>query len=156
MGLLARLLRSDPEQVRAKVAHQSDNGPLSPLWQQKFGGVVSEPCRGLNRRPSHDDQREDVLDDGAATRLRTRAGRLNPVVDECTDWEHPPALGILLIACDPRQLAAFRASGYEDPGPPTVHVDVVDPSRPETGPPIVRPFAATPFANASTPGGWRP
>jgi hypothetical protein len=122
-----------PEQVRARLAHQSDNGPLSPLWQQKLGGVTSQPCRGLSRSVSHDDQREEMLDDGAAARLRVRAGRLDPVVDECADWEHPPARGILLIACDPRQLGAFRASGYESPGPPTLHIDVTDPSQPETG-----------------------
>jgi lysophospholipase L1-like esterase len=130
----AGLFGAEPQQVREKIRYLSDHGPRSPLWQQSFAGVRSEPCRGVAYARRRDQRREEVLDLKTAKRLRAHAGRLDPVVDACSDWEHAPARGVLVVACDPETLDRFRASGYEDPGAPTVHIDVVDRRRLEPGP----------------------
>ena len=123
-----------PQQVRERVPYQSDHGPRSPFWQQTFGGKTYEPCRGTRYPFNRAKRSEEVLGPKAAGLLRARAGRLDPVVDECADWEHPPARGVLMVACEPRRLARFRASGYEYPGRPTVHIDVAEPDKVDEGP----------------------
>jgi hypothetical protein len=113
------------DQIRERVPYESADGPLGPLWQQHFGGIVSEPCLGVPDPGQRDAPGEEVLSDTVAARLRAHAGRLDPLVDSCADWEHPAATGVYLVACSPKQLAGYFASGLEDPGNGGLHIDVV-------------------------------
>jgi hypothetical protein len=113
------------DQIRERVPYESADGPLGPLWQQHFGGIVSEPCLGVADPGPRDARGEEVLSDAVAARLRAHAGRLDPLVDSCADWERPAATGVYLVACSPKQLAGYFASGLEDPGTGGLHIDVV-------------------------------
>jgi hypothetical protein len=116
------------------------------LWQQTFGGVTSEPCRGIRADPLGRDRRprpgglrvdsgdDEVLLNDVSRRLRARAGRLDPLVDSCADWERAPTSGALLVACDAHQLQRFIKSGLERPGTGGLRIDVVAATRPRTGP----------------------
>jgi lysophospholipase L1-like esterase len=111
------------------VPHEADDGPLGPLWQQRFDGVRSEPCRGVR---TSDDREvdanhspgEEVLNDKVSARLRENAGRLDPAVDTCADWEHAPSAGAFLLACDQTELTSYVNSGLERPSSTGLRIDV--------------------------------
>jgi lysophospholipase L1-like esterase len=101
------------EQIPYLVA----DAPRSPLWQQHFGGVVSEPCRGLADPGGRDGPGEEVLkeSDRVPAKLRERGGRLEPLVNRCTDWQVPPPTGTFMLACDPVALRPYVRDGFEGP-----------------------------------------
>jgi hypothetical protein len=121
-------------EVADRLPHESDDGPRGPLWQQRFGGVTYEPCRGVRYSKDRDGPSEEVLDDRTSSRLRARAGRLDPLVDSCGDWEHPATSGAFVVACDARRLRRYIDSGLENPGRGGLRIDVGDRRRPRTGP----------------------
>jgi hypothetical protein len=114
------------DQIQERVPYESADGPLGPLWQQQFAGVVSEPCSGVADPGHRDGTSEEVLPGAVSKRLSASAGRLDPLIDSCSDWERPPASGVYLVACSPKQLARYVSSGLEDPGPVSLHIDVAD------------------------------
>jgi hypothetical protein len=120
-----------------RVPHESADGPLGPLWQQRFGGERSEPCRGVPDPGPRDGPGEEVLPTATAARLRAASGRLDPLIDACSDWEHPVTSGSYLVTCSPEQLRRYLDSGLEDPGPVMLHVDIADPDLPRVGPATV-------------------
>jgi len=107
-----------------------NNGPLSPLWQQSFGGVENAPCRGVRDPGSRQGPAEAVNPPQTAARLRERAGSLVPLVDDCGDWTRPPLGGVIIVACNQDVLDAFVGSGFRDPGPEQVRI-----ARPDDPPP---------------------
>lgn len=129
-----------------------NDGPRSPLWQQSFGGVRAQPCRDTADPGSRQGPAEEVLDAATATRLRARAGRLTPLIDDCADWERPPLEGVYVVACDDAALDAYVASGLEEGGPEQVRI-----SRP--GDPRRTPTADIPAVQrdpeALRPAAWR-
>ncbi len=96
-------------------AHRIADGPLGPLWQQKFGGRTWEPCRGIADPGGREGQGEEVIEEeqGVPARLRQGAGGLDPLVDECTDWHSPQTMGTYMVACDPKALRSYLRSGLE-------------------------------------------
>ncbi len=111
------------------VPHETDDGPFGPLWQQTFGDVTSEPCRGVRDSDDREVDRkgargEEVLSDKVSAQLRAGAGRLDPAVDRCTDWEHAPSAGAFLLACDQRELSRYLNSGLELPSSTGLRIDV--------------------------------
>ncbi len=121
------------DRVYEQLPYFEANGPRSPLWQQEFGGVTAHPCDGIAPPPSRQGQTEEVLPRSFSRRIRTRAGRLDPLVDECEDWTNPPARGTYLVACDPLALRRYVNSGLEDAGAAAVHIDDGDASQPVMG-----------------------
>ncbi len=112
------------------------DAPRSPLWQQHFGGVSSEPCRGVRDPGGRDGVGEEVVEEkqGVPARLRGGAGRLDPLVDQCSDWEsHPPPVGTYMVACDQEALDAYLRSGLEDPGGTGVRIDSAKKGAPQVG-----------------------
>jgi hypothetical protein len=101
------------------------DAPRSPLWQQHFGGKRWEPCPGVSAPDRRDKRGEEVLPERVSARLRTRAGRLDRLVDECRDWYTPPTADTYLVACDRTALRRFIRSGLEDAGKPGAHIDTV-------------------------------
>jgi hypothetical protein len=83
---------------------------------------------------NRDGTSEEVLPDATAARLRLGAGRLENLVDSCVDWERPPARGIYMVACSPKQLQSYFDSGLENTGTSGLHIDVADADAPEVGP----------------------
>jgi hypothetical protein len=108
------------------VPYIEADAPRSPLWQQSFGGVRAEPCRGIDDPGRRDGPGEELLPRRTVKRLRRDAGRLDPLVDQCTDWERPPATGTYLLACDHAALQRYVASGFEKAGRTRVHIDVAE------------------------------
>jgi hypothetical protein len=111
------------------VPYETDDGPFGPLWQQTFGGVRFEPCRGVRDSDDREVDRtgargEEVLSDKVSAQLRAAAGHLDPAVDECTDWEHTPSAGAFLLACDQRELTRYLKSGLELPSSTGLRIDV--------------------------------
>jgi lysophospholipase L1-like esterase len=111
------------------IPHEADDGPLGPLWQQTFGNVRSEPCSGVHDSDNRevDGSRapgEEVLSDKVSARLRAGAGRLDPAVDTCSDWEHAPSAGAFLLACDQAELTRYLKSGLELPSSTGLRIDV--------------------------------
>jgi lysophospholipase L1-like esterase len=121
-------------QVAERLPYESDDGPLGPLWQQRFGGVTSEPCRGVRDTGSHSSPPEEVLSDSVAARLQAGAGRLDPAVDSCTDWEHAPTSGAFLMACDRARLQHYVETGLDKLGTGGLHIDVIDRGATRAGP----------------------
>jgi lysophospholipase L1-like esterase len=120
------------EQVPYLVA----DAPRSPMWQQRFGGVVSEPCRGVPGPGRRDGPGEEVIGegDGVPARLRAGAGHLDPLVDQCGDWEsHPPPVGTYMVACDQEALDSYLGSGLENPGSAGVRIDSAGTGAPRVG-----------------------
>jgi hypothetical protein len=120
--------------VYERVPQFIADAPRSPLWQQKFAGVESRPCEGMPDPGSRDGPSEEVLHQPVSQRIRTHAGRLDPLVDECSDWANPPPTGTYLVACDPVALRAYVTSGLENPGHAAVRVDDGDVRVPAVGP----------------------
>jgi hypothetical protein len=112
------------------------DAPRSPLWQQNFGGAVSEPCRGIADPGGRDGPGEEVVEEGQGVpaRLRDGAGRLDPLVDRCGGWEsRPPPVGIYMVACDQEALDSYLRSGLEDPGTTGVRIDSAKKGAPGVG-----------------------
>lgn len=97
-------------------------GPLSPLWQQKFGRSA-RPCASVQSVPSRANVTgEEVLDDVTATTLRDRGGKLDGVFDNCADWQKPPTRGVYVVACSVKVLKAYFNSGLEDIGSEMIRI----------------------------------
>ncbi len=118
-----------------QIPYLVSDAPRSPLWQQSFGEVGAEPCRGIRDPGEREGPGEEVVEGsgGVPARLRARAGRLEPLVDQCADWESPPAAGTYMVACDQGSLSAYLASGFEDPGTAGVRIDVARVGNPHVG-----------------------
>jgi hypothetical protein len=117
----------------AKVPYETDRGPRGPLFQQTFGGVTSEPCRGVRDADNREADAggapgEEVLSDEVSAQLRAGAGRLDPAVDTCGDWEHAPTSGTFLLACNQTELQRYLSSGLEQPSSSGLRIDVVGPA----------------------------
>jgi hypothetical protein len=123
------------ERTYEQIPYLVNDAPLSPFWQQSFDDVVSEPCRGVEDPGGREGLGEEVVEEGTGVpeMLRDRAGRLEPLVDECADWETPPADGTYMVVCNQDALRSYVESGFEDPGPAGVRIDVADLERPEIG-----------------------
>jgi lysophospholipase L1-like esterase len=124
------------------IPHFVDDAPLSPMWQQHYGGRRREPCRGVRDPGGRDGAGEETVEEappgaarpGVPARLRAGAARLDPAVDECADWERdPPPTGTTMIACDQEALGAYLGSGLEDPGAAGVRIDAAVRGSPEVG-----------------------
>lgn len=116
-----------------RLPYVEGNGPLSPLWQQEFDDVPAKPCEGLAEPETREGPGEEVLDAAYARKIRRGAGRLEVLIDECSDWESAPAVGTYLVACDPVALRRYVNSGLEDPGKAGVHIDDGAPAAPQMG-----------------------
>jgi lysophospholipase L1-like esterase len=105
-------------------ARRIADAPLSPLWQQEFDGRTWEPCRGIEDPGGREGPGEEVVEesDGVPARLRQGAGRLDPLVDECADWDSPQPTGTYMVACDPRALRSYLGGGLERPSRPGAEI----------------------------------
>ena len=111
-----------------------NDGPRSPLWQQRFGEKEWQPCLGVPDPGGREGLGEEVVEEsGVPTMIRERAGRLDHLVDECTDWETPAASGTYVVACDEEALRQYAQSGFEDPGTAGVRIDVARPDALQIG-----------------------
>jgi len=124
------------------IPYLADNAPLSPMWQQHYGGQRWEPCRGVRDPGSRDGAGEETVEEGSPgvarpgvpARLRAGAAKLDPAVDECADWERdPPPTGTMMIACNQDALDAYLRSDLEDPGAAGVRIDAAVKGSPEIG-----------------------
>jgi hypothetical protein len=114
------------------------DGPVSPLWQQRFGRDPARPCESLDAAPVRPPNGgEEVLDDGPAATLRAHGGVLDGLFDSCADWFAPPPSGVYVVACDDGALDRFFESGLEDPGDERVVLTAPDGRSRETGVPAV-------------------
>jgi hypothetical protein len=131
------------------VPYLVNDAPRSPLWQQEFDDVTSRPCTGVSDPGGREGLGEEVVEEstGVPARLRRAAGRLDPLVDECSDWESAPADGTYMTACSQDDLTAYVRSGFEDPGTAGVRIDKADVATPDVGefslPAVQRDFAGT-------------
>lgn len=118
-----------------QIPYLVSDAPRSPLRQQEFGGVAAEPCHGIGDPGEREGFGEEVVeeDEGVPATLRREAGRLDPLVDQCADWENPPSTGVYMVACDQVALNAYVASGYEDPGGAGIRIDVARTANPQVG-----------------------
>lgn len=139
--------------VAERVPYESDDGPRGPLWQQKFGDQTFTPCRGVRASIDRDVPDEEVLSPSVSKRLREGAGRLDPAVDECDDWEHATTSGALIVACEPTRLRRYIDSGLENAGSEGVRIDVVDGGATRPGPITVPALRRDPRVKVLTP--WR-
>jgi hypothetical protein len=93
------------------------DGPLSPLWQQRYGGQTSRPCADVQQPADLISEGEEPLDEKTADVISSRGGRLDPLVDACSDWRRPQPQGPIVTACDARGLSRWiRAGMTGDPG----------------------------------------
>jgi hypothetical protein len=99
----------------ANIPHESDHGPLAPLWQQRFGSASFEPCRNVGPQPSRAGSQEEVLRPATAARLSAGAAHMDGLVQTCPDWEQPANVGVYMVACSPDVLRSYAQRGYEDP-----------------------------------------
>jgi hypothetical protein len=122
------------------------NGPRSPLWQQRYAGTHSAPCAGVEVPQPAPAGGEEPLDAGHAARLAERAGRLDPLVDDCADWQRAQAQGAYVSACRQEDLAAWAAGGFEDHDGPALRVRMAGerPRREDPKPIAVRRNALEP------------
>lgn len=92
------------------------DGPLSPLFQQKFDLGNPRPCEKVDAPSPPDGPVEVLPDPETATALGESGGRLNDLFRSCDQWAQRPPQGSYMVACDPANLEAFFESGLEDPG----------------------------------------
>jgi hypothetical protein len=97
------------------VRHYFASGPRSPLWQQSFRAPAS-PCAATQVEPERAGAGEETVDGETAATIRAHAGRLDHLFDRCARWEHTPAAGVYVVACNDALLRRFFASGLEDAG----------------------------------------
>ncbi len=128
-------------------------GPLSPLWQQGYGGVKRAPCRGVPDPGGRQGPAEQVDDPRTAARLRRGAGQLTPLVDQCSDWERRALDGVFISACNQGVLDAYVESGFERPGPEGVRIARPDDPAPRSKVPDVPPVQRD--HDALRPAQWR-
>ncbi len=131
--------------------HVEANGPKSPLHQQDYDGVTSAPCRDLDVPREPPAEGEEPLPADAARQIRSGAGRLDALVDECEDWQRPQSQGSYVAACAPGALGGWVKTGMPDGAAPGLNVLAPgDRPRPDRMPIAVRRDAKRPsFA------GWR-
>jgi hypothetical protein len=123
------------------VAEAFADGPLSPLWQQRFGAPAAAPCNAVRDQPQRPPVGEEVLSDGVGDELRAHAGRLGKLFDDCSDWAKPPASGVYVVACNETALNDFFESGLTDPGEAKVGIGTEPPGVPAV---YRRPDATSP------------
>lgn len=92
------------------------DGPLSPLFQQKFDLRDPRPCEKVEAPARPQGPLEVLPDPETATALGESGGRLNDLFRSCDEWSQRPPQGSYMVACDPTSLDAFFDSGLEDPG----------------------------------------
>jgi hypothetical protein len=127
------------------------NGPRSPLWQQNYDGVRATPCEGLSVPENLVSEGEEPLPDETAQAIAGGAGRLDPMVDECSDWQRPQPQGAFVSACAPRPLRTWVRAGMPEDGAPGLQV-----LRPQEAPAAGgRPVAVRRAALAPTFQDWR-
>ncbi len=89
------------------------NGPRSPLWQQTYGGARRTPCAGVTIPPDLVAEGEEPVGDDVAARITAGAGRLDTLVDECSDWRRAQAQGAYVVACHAPGLDSWLRDGLE-------------------------------------------
>jgi hypothetical protein len=98
------------------------NGPRSPLWQQTYGGVRRTPCAGVTIPPDLVAEGEEPVGDDVAARITSGAGRLDPLVDECSDWRRAQPQGAYVVACHSPGLRSWLRDGLERFDGPALNV----------------------------------
>jgi lysophospholipase L1-like esterase len=121
------------EGLQKVFGHHVADAPITPFRQQTFGGVTADPCQGVADPGNRDGPDEEVLPLRVSKQLRDGAGRLERLVDECSDWTRAPVRGAYLVACDQRALTEHVQSGLEKVDPRGVRIDVADPDAPVAG-----------------------
>lgn len=116
------------------------DGPLSPLFQQKFDLGKPRPCDRVGAPAPPQGSGEVLPDPDTATALGASGGRLNDLFRSCEDWSQRPPEGSYMVACDPATLERFFESGLEDPGQQDLRV-LGDPA--PTGPTVPAVFASS-------------
>lgn len=115
------------------------DGPLSPLFQQKFDLRNPRPCEKVAAPVPPVAAGEVLPDPDTATALGASGGRLNDLFRSCDDWSQRPPQGSYMVACDPATLEAFFESGLEDAGQQDLRI-LGDPG--PTGPTVPAVFAS--------------
>jgi hypothetical protein len=124
-------------QVRSQL---DADGPLSPLFQQKFDLNNPRPCDSVSAPSEVPREHEVLADPETAAVLGQSGGRLNDLFRSCDEWSQRPAEGSYMVACDQATLDAFFESGLEDRGSQDLRIRGV----PEpTGPAVPAVFAST-------------
>lgn len=100
-------------QVRSQI---DADGPLSPLFQQKFDLNRPKPCANVAAPSTVPRDQETIADPETAVVLDKSGGRLNDLFRSCDDWSQRPPEGSYMVACDQDTLDSFFDSGLEDPG----------------------------------------
>jgi hypothetical protein len=100
-------------QVRSQL---DADGPLSPLFQQKFDLNKPQPCDNASAPSEVPRDHEVLADPETAAVLGQGGGRLNDLFRSCDEWSQRPAEGSYMVACDQATLDAFFESGLEDRG----------------------------------------
>ncbi len=131
-----------------------NQGPLSPLWQQSFGGVGKTPCRDVPDPGDRQGPAEAVNDPETAARLREGAGRLVPLVDDCADWMRPALNGVIIVACNQLLLDDYVESGFTKP-PARAAVQIKRPDDPEPRTNVADVPAVQRDHDALRPSEWR-
>ncbi|HEX6781694.1 MAG TPA: GDSL-type esterase/lipase family protein [Solirubrobacterales bacterium] len=110
--------RDDDLGIYERIPNLLNDAPKSPLWQQKFGGVVEEPCQGIADPGGREGRGEEVVEESTTVpaQLRKGASPLENAIDDCSDWEHPATSGTFMVVCSETALDAYVKSGLEDPG----------------------------------------
>jgi hypothetical protein len=127
------------------------NGPRSPLWQQTYDGARARPCDGLTVPENVVSEGEEPLPDQTAQAIAGAAGRLDPMVDECSDWQRPQPQGAFVSACAPLPLRTWVREGMPENGGPGLQV-----LRPQDAPaPAGRPVAVRRAALSPSFQDWR-
>lgn len=115
------------------------DGPLSPLYQQKFDLNKPRPCANVPAPSTVPRDHEVLADPETAAVLGQSGGRLNDLFRSCDDWSQRPPEGSYIVACDQETLDSFFDSGLEDPGGQDLRV-LGDPE--PTGPTVPAVFAS--------------
>lgn len=111
--------RDDDLGIYERIPNLINDAPKSPLWQQKFGGEETEPCRGVADPGGREGLGEEVVEESTTVpaQLRNGASPLENAINDCSDWEHPATTGTYMVVCGEKALDAYVKTGLEDPGP---------------------------------------
>ena len=134
VGVLARALRrAARRQVPRPRALRERRGSARPalaavLRRRALRAVPRRARLHITRRRPHGRSgRGGAHRRRVAARLRAQVGgQLDPAVDECSDWEHPPSAGAFLLACDQDELTRYLQVGPGEAWSTTgLRIDVV-------------------------------